>query len=114
MHTVSLDAIAREQLDLALKANSARSSATIFGGHEHALRQTVVALRAGAALSEHENPGEATLIVLSGRVELTAGADAAEARQGDLIVIPDAMHGLRALEDSAVLLTAVPRGHVHG
>jgi hypothetical protein len=30
-----------------------------------------------------------------------------------LIVIPDAMHGLRALEDSAVLLTAVPRGHVH-
>jgi quercetin dioxygenase-like cupin family protein len=112
MHTVSLDTIAREQLDIAGKATSARSSSTIFGGHEHALRQTVVALRSGATLSEHENPGEATLIVLSGRVELTAGADAAEGTRGDLIVIPDAMHGLRALEDSVVLLTAVPRSHI--
>ena len=43
------------------------------GRHEHALRQTVLALTAGSSLDEHENPGEATVQVLRGRVRLTAG-----------------------------------------
>ncbi|HJQ01722.1 MAG TPA: cupin domain-containing protein [Jatrophihabitans sp.] len=73
----------------------------------------MLALRAGAVLGEHENPGEATLYVLSGRVELIIGTDKWQGRQGDLLIVPDATHGLRALEDSAVLFTAVPRGHVH-
>jgi quercetin dioxygenase-like cupin family protein len=77
----------------------------VFGGHEHALRQTVIALTAGSALDEHENPGEATLQVLRGRVRLTAGQVDWEGRTGDLLVIPDARHALQAIEDSAVLLT---------
>ena len=109
---MSLAAIAREQLEAARRAPSSRASVTAFGGHEHALRQTVIALTTGTALDEHENPGEATVLVLSGRVELTAAGQTWQARQDDLLVVPDAVHGLRALEDSVVLLTAVPRGHI--
>jgi quercetin dioxygenase-like cupin family protein len=77
----------------------------VFGGHENVLRQTVVALAAGAAMSEHENPGEATLQVLAGRVRLGAAGESWEGRRGDLIVIPQARHDLQAIEDSVVLLT---------
>jgi quercetin dioxygenase-like cupin family protein len=114
MQKLSLIAIARDQLAAAARSTAARASTTVFGGHEHALRQTVLALQAGAVLAEHENPGEATLYVLSGRVELTTAADSWQGRQGDLIIIPEAIHGLRALEESAVLLTAVPRAHIRG
>jgi quercetin dioxygenase-like cupin family protein len=75
------------------------------------MRQTALALLAGASLDEHENPGEATLQVLSGRVELRAAGDTREARTGDLIEVPQARHSVHALEDSIILLTAVPRGH---
>jgi quercetin dioxygenase-like cupin family protein len=109
---VSLDAIAREQLEAAGRAASARASTTVVGGHEHVMRQTVVALTAGAVLAEHENPGEATLYVIVGRVDLQVGEDTWQARTGDLIEIPQARHSLLAVEDSAVLLTAVPRGNI--
>lgn len=60
---------------------------------------------AGAALSEHENPGEASVHVLTGRVRLSAGQHSWEGRPGDLLVVPDSSHSLQTLEDSAVLLT---------
>lgn len=113
MQKISLDAAAREQLQIARTTAAARSSATVYGGHEHALRQTVVALLAGASLGEHENPGEATVHVLGGRVKLKAGTDVWEGRTGDLLIVPDARHGLEAIEDSVVLLTAVPRSHIN-
>jgi quercetin dioxygenase-like cupin family protein len=109
---LSLDATAREQLAAAHRTDAKRAASTVVGGHEHAMRQTVVALLAGASLSEHENPGEASLYVITGRVELVAGDDHWSARAGDLVEIPPARHTLQALEDSAVLLTAVPRRHV--
>jgi len=110
MQKLSLDAVAREHLERATDGPPNRSSVTVYGGHEHALRQTVVALASGAAMSEHESPGEATVHVLKGRVRLVAGQDAWEGRSGDLIVIPPARHSLEALEDSAVLLTVVKAG----
>jgi quercetin dioxygenase-like cupin family protein len=112
MQKMSLDAIAREQLELAKSNAAARSSCTVFGGHEHAMRQTVVALAGDASLGEHENPGEATLCVLRGRVLLAAGTDTWEGRTGDMLIVPDARHTLQALEDAVVLLTAVPRSHI--
>ena len=111
MHKLSLTALAREQLVVAARATSSRSATTVFGGHERTMRQTVIALLEDARLDEHENPGEATVLVLSGRVELAADGDVWQARTGDLLVVPPARHSLRALEDSTVLLTAVPRGH---
>lgn len=105
MNKMSLTALAREHAKLARTAPSGRSSHTVYGGHEHTLRQTLLALAAGQALSEHENPGEATLQVLSGRVRMTAGTTTWEGSAGDLLVIPDARHDLEAVQDAVVLLT---------
>ena len=79
----------------------------MFGGHEHQLRQTVIALRAGENLSEHENPGEATLQVLYGRVLLKAGEVSWNGSVGDLLIVPAELHSLDAIEDSVVLFTVV-------
>lgn len=110
MHKQSLVALAREQLEAARRATSARASSTVVGGHEHRMRQTVVALVAGASLAEHENPGEASIYVITGRIELSSDGTTWEARTGDLVEIPPARHAVLAVEDSAILLTAVP-GH---
>jgi quercetin dioxygenase-like cupin family protein len=109
MRPLSLSALVDEQLDAARAAPSGRSARTVHGGHEHALRQTLLALVAGAALGDHSSPGEATLQVLHGRVRLNTVADSQEAVAGDLLVIPAERHGLAALDDSAVLLTVVVR-----
>lgn len=110
----SIEAVARQQLTAARESASSRAATTVVGGHEQALRQTVLGLTAGASLAEHDNPGEATLFVISGRVALTADGNEWEARTGDMLVIPSARHVLRAEEDSAVLLTSVPRSHAGG
>ncbi|MDN2496593.1 LuxR family transcriptional regulator [Nocardia nova] len=105
MEKFSVDAMARELLQRAAAAPARRAADTVYGGHEHRLRQTVVALAAGAELAEHENPGEATLLVLRGRVRLRSADASWEGRHGDLLVVPPARHSLEAIEDSAVLLT---------
>jgi quercetin dioxygenase-like cupin family protein len=107
MTKVSLVATAREQAAKAGASASGRAASTVFGGHEHALRQTVIALCAGSSLAEHESPGEATLYVLNGRVVLRSAETSWEGRSGDLLVIPPARHSLEALEDAAVLLSVV-------
>ena len=70
-------------------------------------RQTVMAFRAGTQLSEHLNPGEATVFVIKGSIWLKAGAEAWQGKAGDLLIVPDGMHSLEAEEDSAILFTAV-------
>ena len=105
MQKLSLTALAREQLTSAKGASSGRSAQTAYGGHEHVLRQTVIALAAGSQLDEHENPGEATVQVLSGRVTLVSGETRWNGSPGDLLTVPDARHALEAVEDSVILLT---------
>lgn len=107
MNKMSLVGLAREQLDRARQASSGRSARTVYGGHEHTLRQTLLALSAGTSLAEHDSPGEATLYVLMGRVRLRAGEDCWDGRDGDLIIIPPARHELHALDDAVVVLTTV-------
>ncbi|HET7329112.1 MAG TPA: cupin domain-containing protein [Nocardioidaceae bacterium] len=105
MEKLSLDAVAREQAHKAATASSGRGAETVYGGHEKVLRQTVIALASGTSLTEHENPGEATVLVLDGRVRLASATAAWEGRKGDLIIVPPARHSLEALTDAAVLLT---------
>ena len=105
MESTSLTSLVSEQMDLARDHHSGRSAKTIHGGHEHLMRQTLIALASGHGLGEHDSPPEATLQVLTGRVRLRAQTDEWEGRAGDFVVIPSERHSLDALEDSAVLLT---------
>jgi quercetin dioxygenase-like cupin family protein len=105
----SLTALSRHQLEIARTELSGRSAHTVFGGHEHVLRQTMVALRAGTVLAEHDNPGEATVHVLHGRVTLISGPDRWNGSPGDLLFIPESRHSLEAVSDSVVRLTVAKR-----
>jgi quercetin dioxygenase-like cupin family protein len=105
MQKLSLEARVREHLERARVASTDRSAETVYGGHEHVLRQTVIALRSGAEMSEHDNPGEATMLVLRGRVRLHSEGESWDGMTGDLLIVPSARHSLIALEDSAALLT---------
>ena len=109
MQKLSLQALAREQMASAATASSGRSARTVYGGHEHVLRQTVIALTAGSSLSEHDNPGDTTILVLSGRVRLVVGENSWEGRESDLLLIPSARHSLLAVDDATVLLSAAPK-----
>lgn len=109
MNSISLETLGSTQLDLARQASSGRASHTVNGGHDHVMRQTVIALTAGQQLAEHENPGEATLQVIDGHIRLIAGSDSAELTAGGYLVIPDGRHAVEAVTDSVILLTAVPR-----
>lgn len=101
----SLRELAETELAAAREATSGRAAATIYGGQEHDLRQTLIALVADQALGEHEAPGEATLQVLSGEVRLTAGDESWDGGAGDYLIIPRERHDLLALSDAVVLLT---------
>ncbi|WP_243076657.1 cupin domain-containing protein [Microbacterium sp. SS28] len=107
MPKTSLIAVVRHELAHARDAPSGRSARTLHGGHEHRLRQTVIALRAGEQLAEHASPGEATVQVLHGRITLRAGDVFWNGSVGDLLIVPDRSHSLEAVEDAAILLTVV-------
>lgn len=107
MDSVSLSELADQQLEAARSSNSGRSAHTVHGGHDHQLRQTLIALAGGRELSEHHSPGETTLQVLRGHVRLSTADDSWEGRAGDLLVVPRERHGLNAVEDSVILLTVL-------
>ena len=101
----ALGSLADDLLSRAAEASSGRATHAFHAAPRGVLSQVVLALMAGQHLSEHENPGEAFLHVLRGRVRLTAGDDSWEMSAGELIAIPQHRHALEALEDSVVVLT---------
>ena len=105
MNPVSVHDAIEEHLAKALKSPQGRSSHTLVGGHDRVLRQTLVALKAGEKLAEHEAPGEATLMVLRGRVSLGTSSGEQTLSAHELAEIPMERHDLSAHEDSVVLLT---------
>jgi quercetin dioxygenase-like cupin family protein len=105
MEKSSLIAQARTQLEGARRASSGRSAKTVHGGHEKVLRQTVIALCAGRSTDDYENPGEATVQVITGRVRLASGKHSWDGAAGDLLIMPQARSAMHAVEDSVILLT---------
>ncbi|GHJ92501.1 MULTISPECIES: cupin domain-containing protein [Streptomyces] len=100
-----LTALADEHLAAARTAPHGRSAHLVL--HDGVLRQTVIALKAGTALDEHNAPPAASLQVLTGRVRLTTHGWTDELSSGALRMIPKERHGLTAVDDCVVLLTAV-------
>lgn len=105
METIDLNALASEHLAAAKMATNGRSSAKILGDHTALLRANLIALAEGAALQDHESPGEATLTVLVGSIEFHAGDDSVTLSAGQMLIIPPHRHGLTALADAVVVLT---------
>jgi quercetin dioxygenase-like cupin family protein len=101
---IDLDQLGAELLDRARAGHAGRAGRTLPHPVE-GLRQTVVALRAGAELGEHESPGPATLQVLRGRVRVVADSVAVELAAHQLSPIPACRHSLHADEDAVVLLS---------
>lgn len=109
MDNLNVHDLVRELTEQASGGGSGRAARTLYGGHEKTLRQTVIAMTEYHELAEHQSPGEATLLVLEGRVRLTWGNATAEGEKGDLLMIPPERHSLAALTDAAVLLTVAIR-----
>src|ERR1039458_2351431 len=113
MQKFSLEALGHQLLERPGAAGGGHTADTVVGGHERILRQTVIAMLKGAVLAEHENPGEATVHVLHGRVRLSAGDLSWEGRSGDLLVVPEARGGACSaqliLSDEPVLYPYVTR-----
>ena len=107
MESMSLSRLADEQLEAARSARAGRSALTVHGGHDHLLRQTLMALVAGTDMGEHNSPGQATLQVVRGRVRVSTADESWEGGPGDLLVIPAERHGLHADEVAVVLLTVL-------
>lgn len=105
MQKISVEALARQQLEAALSSSSGRAADTVYGGHEKILRQSVMAMAAGTRLSEHQNPGDATVFVIRGCVRLLAGEESWQGKAGDLLIVPPGLHSLEAEEDSTFLFT---------
>ena len=103
--TTQIESVASELLHKA--RSSANGLATAMGARSGSLRQVILAMRAEALLPDHENPGDATLQVLTGEVELgtTSGHTTVRLGSGDLEVIPLERHFVRAVTDAAVIIT---------
>ena len=58
MQTTSLTELVHQHLHRRPRGPPAGGAHTVYGGHEHTLRQTPIALASCHRLDEHESPGE--------------------------------------------------------
>lgn len=100
-----LHAASSELLAQAGELSAGRCARTLTPGAGAVLKQTLLALRAGATLGEHVAPGPATIHVLKGQVTMRSDHGEVELRDHGWAVIPTGPHDLRAVTDTAVLLT---------
>lgn len=101
---IDVHALAGELLQKATGDSAGRAASTLPHPVD-GLRQTLIALTDGAVMHEHESPGAASLMVVRGRVRITAGDDGVEVGPHQITPVPDRRHSLRAAEQSVVLLT---------
>lgn len=101
-------------IDQARKSPNGRHAELLI--HDGTLRQTVIALKQGEVLSEHNCPPAASLYVMRGRVRVT-GDEPTEVETGQVETLPHQRHAVEARDDSVFLLTtvtSVPGTESHG
>ncbi len=102
----NLKAIADRHLAAARTEERGRSAELV--AHDGPLRQTVIALREGTRMAEHNSPPAASLQVLAGRVRVELEDEMqGEFAEGELWILTHERHAVVALEDSVFLLTTV-------
>lgn len=99
-----LTTVTAEAAEAARSSENGRHAELVV--HDGSLRQTVIALRAGTTLAEHNSPPAASIQVLSGSVRIT-GSDPAQLTAGDIRALTHERHGVEPLEDAVFLLTTV-------
>ncbi|MCA5893714.1 cupin [Isoptericola sp. NEAU-Y5] len=100
-----LDRLIESHLERARSADNGRSAEIVV--HDGPLRQSVLALTEGVELGEHNSPPAASILVLHGRVRVTALEGDEEVGAGQLRVLTHDRHAVLALDDSVFLLTTV-------
>ena len=105
--TVSLHELADALLEDLPNHPAGRAAKTILSGT--VMRATVIALRGGEEMAEHDSPPAATLYVVKGSVTLRSGSREWPLTEGQLAPIPPERHGVVAHADSAILLTVALR-----
>ena len=102
----NLKELAESHMAAALTEERGRSAGLV--AHDGPLRQTVVALREGNRMAEHNSPPAASLQVLKGRVRVDLDSESqGEFAEGELWILTHERHSVMALEDSVFLLTTV-------
>lgn len=91
-------------LEAALAADNGRQAKLL--AKDGPLRQTVIAMRAGEILAEHNSPPAASVFLLRGKMRISGQAEAL-IEEGQLEVLTHYRHSVEALEDSVFLLTTV-------
>lgn len=99
-----LNEIAMQHLNEARHNGHGRSSERLL--HQKVLRQTLVAMKEGTVLAEHNSPYAGSLQVLHGRIHVRSGQDLT-LDAGQLHVLPTDRHSVEALDDAVFILTAV-------
>lgn len=95
---------ARKMLEQACTNENGRMAKLLV--NDGPLRQSVIALREGTELAEHNSPPAASIFLLTGRVRIT-GQEETEIQEGQLVALTHYRHAVLALEDSVFLLTTV-------
>ena len=103
-----------QAIDRARKAENGRHAELLV--NDGPLRQTVIALRQGVRLAEHNSPPAASIQVIRGVVKIT-GEEEAVLETGFIEALTHHRHAVEALDDSVFLLTtvtSVPGAESHG
>lgn len=104
MNTDDLSARTREALRQARSADNGRHAEVLV--HDGPLRQSLIALRAGTVLAEHNSPPAASLYLVVGSVRVT-GTHTEDWTEGEVKPLTHARHSVEAVEDSVFVLTTV-------
>lgn len=66
------------------------------------------AIDKGESLTEHTSPFKAVVYIVDGEMEITIGGKVSNVKAGEnIILLPDVLHGLKALVKSKMLLTMI-------